>query len=100
MLIKGKFAAPIAKTTVAEDWHARGFSCDEFYDPPGRAWNGYVHRCNELVTVVKGKLEMKLGEEQFLVAPGDEIFIPRGVMHSVKNVASEQTYWLYGYDGD
>jgi translation initiation factor 1 len=30
--------------------------------------------------------------------PGDEVFIPQGILHSVKNIASSTTHWLYGYD--
>ena len=34
-----------------------------------------------------------------ILAAGDEIFIPRQVRHSVKNVHSATTRWLFGYDG-
>jgi len=34
----------------------------------------------------------------FVVEPGDEVFVPRGALHSVKNAFSGTSYWLYGYD--
>ena len=30
--------------------------------------------------------------------PGDEVFIPKGSVHSVRNLHDGTTRWLYGYD--
>jgi quercetin dioxygenase-like cupin family protein len=75
-----------------------GFSCDLFIDPPGREWRDFVHSMNELVTVVEGVLQMTVAGRAFTVRPGDEVFIPKGAVHSVKNVCAAETRWLYGYD--
>jgi quercetin dioxygenase-like cupin family protein len=47
---------------------------------------------------MEGKLKLTIGGEEIIVEPGDEVFIPKGIRHSVKNVASITTHWLYGYD--
>ena len=57
-----------------------------------------MHGCNELVTVVEGRLEMEVAGETALVGPGDEVFIPKGARHSVRNVHDGTSVWLYGYD--
>ncbi len=93
-----KFPAPLDEAAVAADWRGRGYSCDLFVDPPGRAWVDFVHATNELVTVVEGRLEMIIGADTFVAEPGDEVFIPRGAVHSVRNVHTGTTRWLYGYD--
>lgn len=98
LIERAKFASPVAKAAVQEDWANRGYSCDWFVDPPGREWNDFVHGCNELVTVVEGRLRMTIGDHEFIVEPGDEVFIPEGAVHSVKNVHTATTRWLYGYD--
>lgn len=95
---KGKFPVPVDRAAVAADWRRRGFSCDLFIDPPGRAWLDFTHPTNELVTVTEGCLEITLGGEAIIAEPGDEIEIPRGVTHSVRNIARTATHWLYGYD--
>lgn len=95
---KAKFQAPVDQKAVAEDWRARGFSCDLFTDPPGREWLDFTHDVNELVTVVSGKLELELDGTWFAVEEGDEVFIPRGARHSVRNIHDRTTRWLYGYD--
>ena len=89
--VRGKFPAPPEPEKVASDWRRRGFSCGTFEDPPGRAWRDFTHDCNELITVVEGRL-------QLILEPGDEAFIPRNCLHSVVNIAPTRTVWLYGYD--
>lgn len=97
-LLRQRFSTPVDRAAVAADWRARGFSCDLFVDPPGRAWNNFVHASNELVAVTEGRLEVEVDGERLIVEPGDEVFIAKGVLHSVKNVADVTTRWLYGYD--
>lgn len=97
-IVKSKFAAPVDRAGVAADWRARGYSCQLFVDPPGREWNGFVHATNELVTVAEGRLEMTVGGNSLIAEPGDEVFIAKGAVHSVKNIHSATTRWLFGYD--
>ena len=93
-----KFGVHLNREEVAQSWSQRGYSCDVFIDPPGREWNDFIHSTNELVTVVEGKLGMTIEEEEIIAEPGDEVFIPKGACHSVKNIHSATTKWLYGYD--
>jgi mannose-6-phosphate isomerase-like protein (cupin superfamily) len=97
-LTRQKFPIPLDRDQVAQDWRRRGYSCDVFIDPPGREWNGFVHATNELVTVVAGKLRLIIDKEDIIAEPGDEVFIPKEIRHSVKNISSSATHWLYGYD--
>jgi len=97
-VIRSKFAAPVDRSAVAADWRERGYSCDLFVDPPGRRWEDFVHGCNELVTVMEGRLEMEVAGDIMTMEPGDEVFIPKGALHSVRNIHSGTTRWLYGYD--
>ena len=41
---------------------------------------------------------MTIGDEALIVEPGDEVVIPKGAGHSVKNIHTAMTRWLYGYD--
>lgn len=98
VLARHKFAAPLEAAAVAADWRGRGYSCDRFVDPPGQCWDDFVHGCNELVTVVEGRLEMTVAGETVTVEVGDEVFIPKGARHSLRNIHPGTTIWLYGYD--
>jgi mannose-6-phosphate isomerase-like protein (cupin superfamily) len=96
-LTPGRFAPPVNRNAVSADWRKRGYSCGLFVDPPGRAWRDFVHDTDELVTVVEGRLALTIAGERFEPAPGDEVFIPGGAVHTVENVAKVTTRWLYGY---
>lgn len=99
VLTKARFAAPVDPAAVASDWAARGYSCHTFVDPPGQQWRDFVHHTNEVVTVVEGRLRLTIGDDADVEAePGDEIFIPRHARHSVYNISSGTTRWLFGYD--
>ncbi|MBL4720510.1 MAG: cupin domain-containing protein [Alphaproteobacteria bacterium] len=98
MIKREKFAQPVNDDKVAQSWRERGYSCHHFTDPPGQEWNGFVHATNELVTVLEGKLELTIGDARCAAGPGDEVFIPRDVVHSVKNIYTGTTRWMFGYD--
>ncbi len=98
LLTKAKHSVPVDRESVAGDWRARGYSCGLFVDPPGQEWNDFVHDVNELVSVAEGKLEMSVGDASFVVEEGDEVFIPKGAVHSLKNIHPGTSRWLYGYD--
>ena len=92
------FQPPVVQAEVADIWANRGFTCYLYVDPPGQEWNDFTHRTNELVTVINGQLNLLAERKNFVLNAGDEVFIPYGVRHSVKNSSSENTSWLFGYD--
>ena len=118
LVVKGKFPAPVDQGAVGREWAGRGYDCRLFVDPPGREWNGFVHATNELVTVVEGALlctveidtveidtveigTVEIGtveKKTIRLEMGDELFIPRHAVHSVKNIHTGTTRWLFGYD--
>ena len=96
--VSTKFKQPVTQTTVASDWRERGYSCQLFTDPSGQRWEDFVHNCNELVTVQQGRLELEIEGQIVEMGPGDEVFIPKGALHSVRNINSGVSKWLFGYD--
>ncbi len=94
---RAKFPRPTSAAAVRADWKARGFSCETFVDPPGREWNDFVHATDELVTVIEGRLRCLMNGNTHDLEEGDELFIPKGVRHSVHNVHRGTTRWLFGY---
>ena len=97
-VVRHKFARPVDPAAVTRSWIRRGFSCRAFTDPPGQRWCDFVHDTDELVTVIDGRLEVSMHGENWLLEPGDELYIPRGVSHTVHNPHHATTRWLYGYD--
>jgi quercetin dioxygenase-like cupin family protein len=83
--------------SVAADWAARGFSCDLWVDPVGQCWNDFTHAADELVSVIEGDVEFEIEGEVFHPKPGEELLIPAGALHSVRNRGTTTSRWLYGY---
>lgn len=88
---------PIDPTEVAQAWAARGFSCELWTDPPGRRWEDFTHPVDELVLVLEGDVEFEIEGRAVRPAPGEELLIPAGVVHSARNVGSVVSRWLFGY---
>jgi quercetin dioxygenase-like cupin family protein len=87
----------INRNDVSRDWAARGFSCELWVDPPGQRWEDFVHDSDELVLVLEGELEFEVDGEISYPEAGDEIHIPAGAIHSVRNIGASTARWLYGY---
>lgn len=82
---------------VCEQWAARGFSCDVWNDPAGQIWDNFVHATEELVMLVSGKIELEFSARVIRPEIGEEVLIPAGISHTVRNIGKDQNRWLYGY---
>ena len=98
LLTKKKFSSPLDQAFVAANWQRRGYSCNQFVDPPGQEWLNFTHETDELAAVVEGQLELTIGSEKIEMNPGDAVFIPAKALHSVVNTHDGVTCWLFGYN--
>jgi quercetin dioxygenase-like cupin family protein len=85
------------KDNIAENWAKRGFGCDIWTDPPGKVWKDYVHETDELVMLIEGEVEFTFNGKTFHPQPGEELLIPAGAKHTVKNIGPTRNRWYYGY---
>jgi mannose-6-phosphate isomerase-like protein (cupin superfamily) len=62
------------------------FSLIEAVMPPGGDGGLHAHtREDESVHLVEGELEVTIGDETFILRPGESYFAPRGVPHRLRN---------------
>ncbi len=87
----------VDRAAVARNWRERGFSCGLWIDPPGQVWADYVHDVDELVMVVEGDVEFEVEGKVHRLRPGEELLIPAGARHTVRNMGRGESRWLYGY---
>jgi len=85
------------KNEISENWNRRGFSCTEWEDPPGQVWEKYIHDVDELFMVIDGDVELVLDKKKLHPKPGEEVLIPANIYHSVRNIGTNTSHWLYGY---
>jgi mannose-6-phosphate isomerase-like protein (cupin superfamily) len=82
---------------VKKDWEERGFSCASWTDLPGQQWKNFVHEDDELLMLQEGTIEVTFQGSTIRPQVGEEIYIPAGAMHTVRNVGNTHSRWLYGY---
>ena len=80
---------------IKKDWNSRGYSFGIFKDPQGQIWVDFVHKTDELVVLVEGKIEIEGKSQQPSI--GKEIIIPAKAKHTVRNVGKTFNAWYYGY---
>ena len=47
--------------------------------------------------LMEGELELEMQGRRFRPKLGEEVFIPAGESHTVRNVGGTTARWLYGY---
>lgn len=55
---------------------------------PGYTAPRHTHPGEEIIYVLEGTLQYQIGGKPVTVKPGDTLFVPAGVIHSVTNLAS------------
>jgi quercetin dioxygenase-like cupin family protein len=48
--------------------------------------------------VIEGEVEFEVAGKTHHPQPGEELFIPRGAKHSVRNTGNSRSTWLFGYN--
>ncbi len=82
---------------VKTDWERRGFSFGIWIDPPGQIWEDYVHGVDELLMLAEGEIELSFLGKTFRPNIGEEVLIPAGAGHTVRNIGKTTNRWYYGY---
>jgi hypothetical protein len=60
-------------------------------------WADFVHPVDELLLPVEGEIELTVQGRTWRPALGEEVFIPAGALHTVRNVGDTTSRWWYGY---
>ncbi|MFQ5998524.1 MAG: cupin domain-containing protein [Candidatus Bathyarchaeia archaeon] len=87
----------VNRDKLAAEWRNQGYTCDLWVDPPGQVWANFIHSTDELLMVLEGELELEMPGHTFKPAIGEEVLIPAGTNHTVRNVGKATSRWLYGY---
>lgn len=80
------------------DWGRRGFSCRQSVFPPGQA-RTFELAGGHMIMVIRGELELEVDGRRIEAKLGDEVAVPPGARHVVRNVFPGPTRWLHGTDG-
>ena len=64
-------------------------------------WKNPLHRhanCEELLYLIEGALEHRIGDDTFVMAPGDVIRVPVGVPHDGRNIGDVPARMVVAYN--
>lgn len=80
-------------TPEARHKHLKAFKV--FIDPKSEHKPvGYQHLGEEFQYVIKGKVEVMVGENKNVLGPGDSLHFNSSIMHKLKNISSEKAELL------
>ena len=83
---------------LEKNWTDRGFSFGVGTIKSGDAVDEAVHNDkDELVLMEPGEYEFIFDNESFFQKGGDEVLIPAGVTHTIKNIGPNNSKIYYGY---
>ncbi|MBL1261315.1 MAG: cupin domain-containing protein [Thiotrichaceae bacterium] len=86
------------KEELEKNWTDRGFSFGFGTIKDGDGVNEAVHDdMDELVFMEIGKYEFTVGNDSFIQEGGEEVLIPAGATHSIKNLSEKDSIIYYGY---
>ena len=88
----------LSRAQIQRQWADQGFSCDLWVETPGSALSDFVHDSEERILLLDGTLVIEMNDRVIRLEPGDEVQIPAGVRHTLRNVDAGTTRWLYGYE--
>ncbi len=85
------------KEAVRQQWADRGFTCELWIDPPHQVWRNFEHDVDELRLLLDGESQIEMPDRTVRVHTGDEMVIPAGTRHTVRNCGGGPARWLRGY---
>lgn len=87
----------IDKAKVRATWAAAGFTCELWVGAPHQVWHDFRHEVDERLLMLDGRIQVEMQGRTIMLTPGDELQIPAGIRHTVRNGSPEPVRWLYGY---
>lgn len=85
------------KEAVRAEWARSGFSCELWIDPPNQVWHDFQHDVDEMVLLLEGESQIEMDGRTVRLQAGDEMRIPAGTKHTVRNCGEGPARWLHGY---
>lgn len=83
-VVRHKFRTPVDHGEVSRDWHERGYSSAAWRPAAADRRPGQTYERDALIVVVQGRLDIQMHGADYVLEPGDELFIPKGAPFAVR----------------
>jgi quercetin dioxygenase-like cupin family protein len=68
---------------------SEGYSVARYDYPPGTYFPDHTHQFDKKDAVLRGRFLIRAQGSEFLLGPGDMLFVPAGTVHSAKVIGDE-----------
>lgn len=69
---------------------------EEWTFDPGVQFSGHAHDVSEITYIVKGKMRLKQGNEEFVLEAGCYYYTPAGMVHQITEIIEQTTMMIVG----
>ena len=73
-----------------------GFSCFRWNDAPGELYPNHRHLYDECLWVIRGEMEIATAGTTYLLKPGDRIYLPANIGHTLMVTHPTGVIYLVG----
>lgn len=70
-------------------FEAEGYHCSVHSYPPGTVFPEHRHDVDKVDAVLAGRFRITIGDESVVLAAGDYVYVPAGVIHRAEVVGDE-----------
>lgn len=64
---------------------------EEWTFEPGVEFSGHAHDQSQIAYIIRGKLRLKQGNEEYLLEPGCYYYTPAGTVHQISEILETTT---------
>lgn len=87
---------PLSETALRQKLERHGYHVNRYVYSPGTAFPSHSHAVDKLDAVLSGRFQLTMQGETVVLAAGDCLAIPQGVIHSATVVGPEPVVSLDG----
>ncbi len=80
---------PLTESALRDRLEARGYHVSRYVYPPGTFFPEHSHDQDKIDAVLSGRFRMTMGDEEVILERGDNLEVPRGVMHSAEVIGDD-----------
>ncbi len=80
---------PLTESALRDRLEARGYHVSRYVYPPGTIFPDHSHDEDKIEAVLSGRFRLTMGDEEVILERGDNLEVPRGVMHSAEVIGDD-----------
>ena len=95
-VVHWKQGPPPSEQEAEAKLHQEGYECFRWHDVPGSTYPRHRHKQDECLWILKGEITFTVDGQEYLLKPGDRLYLPLRIPHSARVPAYSGTTYLVG----